>query len=123
MQINLKWRIKLFSEKSNVELFTKLIEYYVNLSKSLNFKPILLILPQKDDVSYIKKNSHFYQNVIDQLEKFTSLEVIDGTTSILKIKNIDEIYSDQNEYGGHFFKEGNEIVASLLNKFFNKNIF
>lgn len=123
MQINLKWRIKLFSEKSNVELFTKLIEYYVNLSKSLNFKPILLILPQKDDVSYIKKNSHFYQNVIDQLEKFTSLEVIDGTTSILKIKNIDEIYSDQNEYGGHLSKEGNEIVASLLNKFFNKNIF
>ena len=78
---------------------------------------------QKDDVSYIKKNSHFYQNVIDQLEKFTSLEVIDGTTSILKIKNIDEIYSDQNEYGGHLSKEGNEIVASLLNKFFNKNIF
>lgn len=118
MRINLKWRIKLFEDKSKNKLFIKITEHFVDLSKSLKFKPILLILPQKDDIIFIKKNYHFYEKTIETLEKIPRLDVIDATTTFLKIKNIDEMYSDNNEYGGHLSKEGNELVASIVHDFF-----
>jgi hypothetical protein len=120
MRINLKWRVKLFSEKSNVDLFIKIIEYYLDLSKSLKFKPILLILPQKDDVNYIKNNFHFYENTISQLKEFPDLEVIDATQFFLNVKNLDELYSDQNEYGGHLSKEGNKMVSFFVYEYLKK---
>ena len=54
MRINLEWRIKLFQDKQTTTLLKKIMEEFLILSQKNNFKAILIILPQKDDVNFIK---------------------------------------------------------------------
>ena len=42
--------------------------------------------------------------------------MVDITKNLLKVKNLDELYSDSNEYGGHFSAKGNEKIACLINE-------
>ena len=65
MRINLDWRIKLFKDKNTTILFKKIIEEYVNYSKQYNFKPIFILLPQKDDIYLLRKNIIFIKNLLD----------------------------------------------------------
>ena len=49
-----------------------------------------------------------------------SVFVIQITKNFLLEKEIDVIYSDDNEYGGHLSKKGNKIVASLIHNYLKK---
>ena len=114
MKINLKWRVKLFQDRDTVTLLKKIIEDYVSYSKQEKFKAYFIFLPQKDDILFIRKNFHFYQNFLDEIIDIYGLSVIDVTTDFLKEKDIDKLYSDKNEYGGHYSKKGNEKIASII---------
>jgi hypothetical protein len=116
MGINLKWRIKLYKDEKTVFLLEKIIEEYVNLSKRNNFNGYFVFLPQKDDILFIKKNFHFYEEFTNKIIKNYNLKVLDVTNELLKEDNLDELYSDNNEYGGHFSKKGNEKIAQILYK-------
>ncbi len=114
MKENMKWRVKLFNNNNAKELLKKIIEEYVNFSKKQNFKPVFIFLPQKDDVNFIKTNFHFYQEFSKELELIKELSVIDVSKDLLKESNLDEMYSDDNDYGGHYSRTGNQKIADIV---------
>tara|TARA_B100000686_G_C16799338_1_gene984820 strand:+ start:1670 stop:2911 length:1242 start_codon:yes stop_codon:yes gene_type:complete len=114
MKQNLLWRIKLYKDHKTVDLFSKIIDDYIEFANSKNFLPILIFLPQKDDVNYVKNNSHFYESFLKKITGRNNLIIIDTLDELLKAPNLDNYYSDNNEYGGHFSKEGNEKIASII---------
>jgi len=116
MRINLSWRTKLFKNKESIRLLEKLIEDFVNYANSNNFKPIFIFLPQKDDILFIKKNYNFYEEFSKKLSSLENLSLIDVTNDLLKFNDIDSLYSDDNEYGGHYSKIGNEKIALIINQ-------
>ena len=114
MRINLRWRIKLYQNKEVLQLFRKIVEEFVLFSKENEFRPVLAFLPQKDDVNFIKDNFHFYENFLNELDSMKELLVIDAVNDLVKEHDIDAFYSDNNEYGGHFSREGNNKIATII---------
>ncbi len=116
MRINLKWRVKMFEKKQHKKLLKEIVRDYVKFAKAQNFKPILILLPQKDDILFIKKNYNFYKDFLKDIEKSSGLYHIDVTNDLLNEPDLDCLYSDDNEYGGHYSKEGNKKIAEIINK-------
>ena len=114
MEINLKWRVQLFQNKNNLDLIIKILEEYVMFSKQNNFLPVFVFLPQKDDLLFIKKNYHFYENMINAILKIKDLVFFDITKELIQIKNLDELYSDDNDYGGYYSADGNKKISELI---------
>ena len=42
------------------------------------------------------------------------LLIIDVVNDLVKESNIDTLYSENNEYGGHFSREGNYRIATII---------
>ena len=120
MDNNLKWRIKLYKNEEAVKILRKILEEYVTFSKENDFLPIFLFIPQKDDINLIKNNYNYYEKFENDLLKIKGLHVISITKYLLLEKKINEIYSDDNEYGGHLSKFGNQKVASIIHEYFAK---
>jgi len=114
MQINLNWRVNLFQDPNSCKLLKMIIQEYVNYSKEMNFKPIFIFLPQKDDLIFIKNNFHFFKEFQNELKSIEDLTLLDVTDNLLHEKNLDEFYSDDNDYGGHFTKYGNKTISELI---------
>ena len=114
MEINLKWRVQLFQNKNNLDLIIRILEEYVMFSKQNNFLPVFVFLPQKDDLLFIKKNYYFYENMINEILKIKDLVFFDITKELIQIKNLDELYSDDNDYGGHYSANGNKKISELI---------
>tara|TARA_B100002049_G_scaffold235369_1_gene219598 strand:- start:112 stop:1359 length:1248 start_codon:yes stop_codon:yes gene_type:complete len=114
MKINLDWRVKLFQDNETCELLKQILVEYANYGKKQNFKPVFIFLPQKDDILFIKKNFNFYHKFVNELKKIENLFCIDITKDMINIKEIDRMFSDNNEYGGHYSKDGNQKVAELI---------
>ena len=112
MNINLKLRVDLFKKSEPTALFQCLIEMFKIYAKENNFKPVLLMIPQKDDIEYIKKNGHYYDDLLKCLKDIT---VIDAYKAFKNL-NLDQLYSDDNKYGGHPNKDGNQIIAQTIQK-------
>lgn len=116
MKINLLWRVKLYQNKETIMLLEKIINEYISYAKQNNFVPFFVILPQKDDVSFIRNNFHFYKNFVNTIKTINDLHVIDITEKLLLENNLDLLYSDDNDYGGHFSKIGNQLIANIINE-------
>jgi len=114
MKINLEWRIKLFSNEYATILLEEIIKEFVNYSILKKFTPIFIWLPQKDDILFIKQNYHFYENFNKKIQKMNDLTFIDVTKYLIQEKNIEQLYSDNNDYGGHYSKEGNGKIAEII---------
>ncbi len=114
MDINLQWRIKLYKELSTTELLYKIIEEFTRFSKQENVIPVFVFLPQKDDILFIKNNYHYYEDFIKSLTSIVDLKIIDVTKNFLSDVNLDQLYSDDNNYGGHLSKLGNEKVSEII---------
>ena len=121
MRINLRWRIKLYQNKEVLQLFRKIVEEFVLFSKENEFRPVLAFLPQKDVVNFIKDNFHFYENFLNELDSMKELLVIDAVNDLVKEHDIDAFYSDNNEYGGHFSREGNNKIATIISNELDRN--
>ncbi|MBI2498715.1 hypothetical protein HYV88_00560 [Candidatus Woesearchaeota archaeon] len=119
MRINKWWRLKLYKEKEVVDLLVAIVKEFINYSKKQKFTPIFVLLPQKDDVNYIRKHNHFYQHLKDQLKN--DLLLIDLAEELLRVKDLDNLYSDDSEYGGHYSKFGNEFIAKTIFKVLKEN--
>jgi len=117
MDINLNWRVKLYKNNEAVTILKKILEEYVSFSKENNFLPVFAFIPQKDDIIFIKNNYNYYQKFEDEISSIENLHIIPITKHILSEKNLDEIYSDDNEYGGHLSKSGNQNVASIIHEY------
>lgn len=120
MRINLRWRVKLYQNNDTVTLLESIVKEYVTFAKENDFVPFLCILPQKDDVNFIKTNFYFYENFIDRIKNIEGLHVIDITEKFLLEKNLDSLYCDNNEYGGHLSPVGNKRVAETISAEINR---
>ena len=116
MNINLQWRVKLFEDLETKKLLKKIIEEYVTYSKINKFKAVFAFLPQKDDLLFIKTKYNYYEDFLNELSSIDGLHVIDLTDFFVKTNNLDLLFSDANNYGGHYSKEGNKLVADTLCK-------
>ena len=112
MKINLQLRCKLFSDKYALDLLHGIIENFKKLSSEYKFVPVFVLLPQKDDVLRVKKKHNFYSNFIEKTSK--SMQIIDLTVPLSQLNNLDDLYSDDGVYGGHFSKDGNKLVANYI---------
>mgnify|MGYP001558880203 CR=1 FL=1 len=118
MKINLKWRIKLYLDDEAKTIFKKIIDEFINFSKEEKFQPIFVMLPQKDDILFIKSNYNFYEKFVNELNTNQYIKIIDVTKDLLEESDLDKLYSDDNEYGGHFSKYGNKKIAEILHSKF-----
>jgi len=112
MEINLKLRLKLYKEKYPVTLFKMIVKEFADYAKKNGFKPVFMMLPQKDDVLYIQKKGHYYHDLLESSKKW--VHVIDINDYLINRTDLDRIYSDDNKYGGHPSKYGNEYIAGIL---------
>jgi hypothetical protein len=120
MDINLKWRLQLYKNKEATTILEKILEKYVAFAKSNNFIPVFVFLPQKDDITFINNEYNFYQEIEKKISLIEGLYVIPVTEQLVLENKIDEIYSDDNEYGGHFSRVGNQNVASIIHEYLTK---
>jgi hypothetical protein len=119
MKINLKWRLKLFENHYAFDLLKNIIIEYKNCAEKKGIIPIFVLLPQKDDMIFIKNNYNFLDNFNKELQKIDGLYTFDIINSISQEKDLDSLYSDRNDYGGHYSKKGNEFIATVLSKNIN----
>jgi len=123
MDINLNWRISLYKNKDSLALFYSILEEYVSFSIKENFVPIFVLIPQKDDLIFIKNNSNFLNDFSNNIKKIQNLHVIDILKPFINEPNIDELFSDDNEYGGHPNKKGNKLISKIIQDYLvNENL-
>ena len=123
MEINMSWKIRLFKDKSACKLLKMILCEYVNFSKIMNFKPIFIFLPQKDDLEFVRNHHYFFKNLYEELKLIDDLIVIDIIDELLSESKLNDLYSDENNYGGHFSNYGNQVVSNLIfSKLTNLNL-
>ena len=112
MRINLKLRYRLFKNREAVRLLKEIINEFIRYSKEQGFLPVLLWMPQKDDVLFVKNKEFYYADFIKEISK--NILTIDLTNNLLKVTNLNEPYSYDNVYGGHFSKLGNMFIGKIV---------
>lgn len=123
MKSNLKLREALFlRNKDAVDLFERLILELVRYGKEHNFIPVFLWMPQKDDLIRIRNKKNYYSTFVDRIKD--TVFTIDLTDELINRDDLDNLYSDDNQYGGHFSKQGNLLIANIImDKLLKYNIF
>ena len=112
MKRNLELRYELFKTPEAVELLNEIIYEFVRYSKEQHFTPVLLWMPQKDDVLFVKNKEAYYSEFINEIS--TKLMVIDLTKKLINAPDLNELYSSDTTYGGHFSKFGNGFIADIV---------
>lgn len=113
MKSNLKLRRELFSRsREAIDLMEKLVANFAAYGKREGFVPVLLWTPQKDDLAYIAKHGNYYADFLEYVRR--EMMLIDLTDGLLSRNDLDEMYSDDNHYGGHLSKQGNEWAAEVI---------
>jgi len=112
MRTNLKLRYRLFKNQEAVGLLKEIINEFIRYSNEQNFVPVLLWMPQKDDVLFVKNKEFYYADFIHEISE--KLVTIDLTNNLTKLTDLNEIYSYDNAYGGHFSKLGNKFVGEIV---------
>lgn len=121
MEINLRWRVNLFSNSEATDLFKSLIKYYSFLAEKLNFKPYLFILPQKDDVSYINSHHHYYRKFINDVNSI--VPTFDFYEELSAQGELNKYFCENSAYGGHLSKLGNSLFSDYVFKCLKADIF
>ena len=115
MDINLRLRYNLFTkDKGAVLLFEAILEEFKKFAKKHRFTPIFLFMPQKDDLLFIQKHSQYYRDFIIESKKI--IYTIDLTDYLLPRKDLDILYSDDNQYGGHYSRTAHKKIAEYIYK-------
>lgn len=112
MKINQKWRLKLYKDSESVKLLVALVKEFKGYAEKEGFTPVFVLLSQKDDVIFIKKNYHFYEHFVKETNSI--MLTIDLAEEFVKENDLDNLYSDDTEYGGHYSRFGNEFVANTI---------
>ncbi len=112
MEYNLILRKRLFKEDSALKLMNCLIDNYIDFAKNNSFIPLFLWMPQKDDMLSINSGDHYYKDFINGIKD--KIEVIDLTNQFSAEPDLNKLYCDDSQYGGHLSKEGNKIAAKMI---------
>ena len=103
-----------------IYLLVEILKEFVAYSNSHHFTPIFVLLPRLQDLLYIKgSNDYFYKPLLDQIpDELLFLDLSKKLLATEKIEN--QFVSDW--YGGHYSKEGNELVAQSIHGFLNSHL-
>jgi len=114
MKQNLKLRCYLYKKDFYaVKLLIELVKEFKKEVESQGSIPILVFMPQKDDLLFIKKKkNHYYNPFIKEIKEI--VKTIDCTSSLIEEIDLDSLYSDKNEYGGHYTAKGNQRIAKII---------
>lgn len=102
---------ELFKKKEIEDLLVRIIDDFISYSASEKFSPVFVMLPQLNDIIFIKSRGSYYVSFINRIE--SKLTTIDLTASLVSDGNVEKMYSNDH-YGGHLSKTGNEFVANAI---------
>lgn len=108
---NIEVCAELYQDKNNVDLLIEILKDFKTFCEKKLATPVFLFMPQLNDIYSIKKDKVFYQDFIERASMI--LPTIDITDTLLEKENVERYYSS-DVYGGHFCKEGNFLVASVI---------
>lgn len=115
MDINLRLRLYLYTQEYPLRIMKEITREYVAYAQRMGFEPYFVVIPQKDDVAYIKRTgNHFYGKFLKSIERY--LTVIDLARPLCEVGDgdLDALYSDDNIYGGHPNFRGNRFIAEYI---------
>ncbi len=123
MKVNLRLRRQLYTRDAYArDLFVKLLQEFARYVREQGASPVFLFMPQKDDVLFIREkggnpanqNGRYYAPVIGRVMEH--LPVVDFTNFLLakSPEELNALYSDRNDYGGHYSALGNKLLAEYL---------
>jgi len=112
MSVNLDLRTGLFSNDYAVSIFEAIIKEFKRLSSEYSFKPVFLLMPQKDDIIFMRKNGFYYADCLTRIRKI--VDAFDLGEKLIDAQNLDDLFSDDSVYGGHLSRHGNELAADFI---------
>ncbi len=108
-------KVKLYKKnKYAADLLTKIVEEFKNFGEKRGFEPILLWMPQKDDVLFMKRRGVYYQKWMEAISQ--KIKIIDLTSEFMKYTDLGALYSDDNTDGGHLSPQGNQKTAEIIER-------
>ncbi|MEK6862818.1 MAG: hypothetical protein AABW57_01500 [Nanoarchaeota archaeon] len=113
MESNLKWRVRSYKDEECFKTFIALIDLFKEDSQDKGFRPILTVLPYKNDILFSREsNNSYYNNFIEECRN--KLTILDLMENFINLDNLDLYFSDNTKYGGHYSKHGNKLVAKVI---------
>ena len=103
-----------YKTSKNVSLLEKLVESFTKSAKNNNLQPILLVMPQPNDLLDVKKGEAVYQEVFQKFNAY--LPVYDMTELFLRSEQSINLYKS-GDLGAHTSPELNEKIAAGLKEF------
>ena len=70
----------------------------------------------EDDIDNDTNDDLDNEEFVNDISKIENLVVVDIAKNLIPEENLDELYSDQNDYGGHYSELGNKKIANLLDQ-------
>jgi len=114
-----------YKDKNLSELTLAIIKEFNKTAKENKLNPVFMMMPQPDDLEFIKKNKKvYYEDFIKEIGKI--MKCIDFGEVFLKLKEPLDIFPSKKYsktykvYGGHYSNLGNKLVAEEINKIIKK---
>jgi hypothetical protein len=106
---NARWVHKLYREPKSLNLLRKIIERFIESSRSRGVEPLLVIIPQPSDIK--RKGAEAHESFFSEMEEI--LPVLDFTKLFKAEVDIDELYVD-GPLGPHTSPRANQFIANTL---------
>jgi hypothetical protein len=100
---------QLYNNLEAVELLSLLVDEFIDYSHQKDFLPILLIMPMKEDLIYIKQSGNYYAKFLDKIS--SKLTVIDLAGRFVSEDCMAKLFRRW-----HYSPYGNKLVADEVNK-------
>lgn len=100
---------KLYQDPYACGILEKIVDEFIDFSQQKGFLPILLIMPMKEDIWYIKKYRHYYREFFEGLK--TKITIIDAMDSFSKCNQYNNYFEQW-----HYSNEGNRLIAQAVNQ-------
>ena len=95
-----------------IKLLNLIIDEFIKYANKNNFIPVLVWFVQKDDILFIRKKYHFYEEFIKDInKKILTIRIVDY---FINAPSLDLLYTDDTDQGGHYSSQGNKMIANIL---------
>ena len=97
----------LYDDPEARALLDRLVSEFVALSREHRFWPMLVVMPMREDLDYLRRRRHFYRDAVERWR--AGLEVVDAAECLLDLPRDTRVYREW-----HFTPEANRRVAALI---------
>jgi hypothetical protein len=111
LQRNSEFTHELYRDAESVGLLCALIREFGRYVRQFGSTPVFVFATYFEDVAFLAENHHFYQGVIDRVER--ELAVVDLGKALGGHPTLEDLYVSRF-YGAHFSAAGNRFVAEQL---------